>query len=210
MSLTATTLSSAVVISDNVIKVASATGFAAGNYVTVDQEKMRIAQNYVSGTTIPVLRGQDGTATAAHPTAAKCITELASDFSAVSPQTATQNPNQAGRVILSYSASGAIALPSQGTDGIAFLNGTSTLTMTLANPTADMDGTLLYIVANGKAAHTVTYSAGVGNGGSSMDVGTFNTTEATGCVLMAAGGFWVLIANGIGSSGTQVAGVVWA
>jgi hypothetical protein len=82
--------------------------------------------------------------------------------------------------------------------------------MTLANPTKDMDGSMLYIVANGKAAHTVTYSAGVGNGGGTMDVGTYNATEATGCALMAVNGFWVLWANGIGSSGTQVAGVVWA
>ena len=31
-----------------------------------------------------------------------------------------------------------------------------------------------------------------------------------GCELVAVNGFWVLIANGIGSAGTQVAGVVWA
>jgi hypothetical protein len=93
---------------------------------------------------------------------------------------------------------------------VAILNGTGVLAMTLANPTKDMDGCQLTIVANGKAAHTITYTAGVGNGGGTMDVGTFNATEATGCVLMAVNGFWVLIANGIGSSGTQVAGVVWA
>jgi hypothetical protein len=52
---------------------------------------------------------------------------------------------------------------------------------------------MLYIVANGKAAHTMTYTAGVGNGGGTMDVGTFNATEATGCVLMAVNGFWVLM-----------------
>jgi hypothetical protein len=43
-----------------------------------------------------------------------------------------------------------------------------------------------------------------------MDVGTYNTTEATGCALMALNGFWLLWANGIASSGTQLAGVVWA
>jgi len=82
--------------------------------------------------------------------------------------------------------------------------------MTLANPSVLNDGDLLIIISNGKGAHTVTYTAGVGNGGATMDVGTYNTTEATGCILIAANGFWVLIGNGIGSSGTQVAGVVWA
>jgi hypothetical protein len=211
MALNATTLASAVGITDNVIVVASATGFAAGNYIRVDQELMRVTNSYAAGSvTVPVIRGQDGTATAAHVSSAKVQTELASDIGASAPQAVTQLANYVPRVIRSYSANGAIALPTVGNDMIAFLNGTSTLAMTLANPTTDMDGSLLFIISNGKGAHTVTYSAGVGNGGGTMDVGTYNTTEATGCILIAANGFWVLIANGIGSAGTQVAGVVWA
>ncbi len=82
--------------------------------------------------------------------------------------------------------------------------------MTLAAPTKDLDGSMLFILSNGKGAHTVTITAGVGGGGATMDVGTYNTTEQTGCALMALNGAWVLWANGIGSTGTQVAGVVWA
>lgn len=210
MALTTTTLSSAVAVTDNSIVVASATGFAAGNFVLIDQEMLKVAQSYVSGTTIPVLRGQDGSVTAAHKASANAVTFLASDESGPTAPTVTQFPGVRARTLTSYSAAGAISLPAPGSDAVAVINGTGALAMTLANPTKDMDGSMLYVIANGKAAHTVTYTAGVGNGGSSMDVGTYNATEATGCALVACNGFWVLWANGIGSSGTQVAGVVWA
>jgi hypothetical protein len=171
---------------------------------------MQVAKNYVSGTTIPVTRGQDGTQTLTHKASANVVVFLASDESGAAPQTVTQWPTVKARRILSYSAAGALTLPNPGEDIVAIINGTGALAMTLANPTKDMDGCMLYVVANGKAAHTVTYTAGVGNGGGTMDVGTYNATEATGCALIAVNGFWVLWANGIGSSGTQVAGVVWA
>ncbi len=65
MALTATTLSSAVALTDKSIVVASATGFAAGAYVKVDGEFMQVDKSYTSGsTTVPVLRGRDGSAQA--------------------------------------------------------------------------------------------------------------------------------------------------
>jgi hypothetical protein len=209
MALNTTTVTSAVGLTDNSIVVSSATGVAAGTMAIIDAEQMQVAQNYTTGTTIPVLRGRDGTPTATHKASANITFFLASDET-TAPQDMVTFPQVKPRNVQSYSAAGAISLPLSAQDVVAIINGTSGLAMTLANPTKDLDGSLLYIIANGKAAHTVTYSAGVGNGGSTMDVGTFNTTEQTGCVLMAANGFWVLIANGIGSSGTQVAGVVWA
>jgi hypothetical protein len=210
MALTTTTLSSAVAQSDISIVVASATGFAAGNLVLIDGEQMQVAKNYVSGTTIPVQRGLDGTVQTTHKATANVNTFLASDQPGPSGQTYTQWPTVRSRRALSYSAAGAITLPIPGEDMVAIINGTGALAMTLAAPTKDMDGCILYIIANGKAAHTVTITAGVGAGGATMDVGTYNATEQTGCALMAMNGAWVLWANGIGSSGTQVAGVVWA
>lgn len=193
MALNATTLSSACAVTDNSIVVASATGFSAGNFVRVDQEVMKVAQSYSSGTTIPVLRGQDGSVTAAHPTSAKVLVELVSDLGALAPQTATQIPNVVSRVYKSYSAAGAITLPTQGNDMVAFINGTSALAMTLANPTTDMDGCILWIIGNGKAAHTVTWStasSGIGNGGANVDVATFAAGGQQAVQYMAAGGFW--------------------
>lgn len=66
MAYATTTLGAAVAITDTSIVVASATSFAAGNRVVIDAEEMTVQSGYSSGTTIPVLRGQNGTATAAH------------------------------------------------------------------------------------------------------------------------------------------------
>lgn len=210
MALTTTTLASAVLAADTAIVLTSATGVSAGSYFLVDQEIMQAVKSYVSGTTVQVLRGLEGTIQSAHKASANITLGASTDFSLPVGPTVTTYPVVRGRTMTSYSAAGAIALPNAGSDAIAVINGTGALAMTLANPTKDMDGCMLWIIANGKAAHTVTYSAGVGNGGGTMDVGTYNATEATGCALVACNGFWVLWANGIGSAGTQVAGVVWA
>jgi hypothetical protein len=210
MALTTTTLSAACGQTDVSIAVTSATSFVAGMFVKVDDEVMQIAKNYVSGTTIPVQRGLDGSKQTTHVSSTNVTIFLASDETP-SAQTVVQFPTAGTpRRKLYYAAAGAITLPNAGEDMVAIIIGTSTLAMTLADPTKDMDGSFLYIISNGKGAHTVTYTGGVGAGGTTMDVGTYNTTEQTGCALMAANGKWVLWANGIGSSGTQVAGVVWA
>lgn len=209
MALTTTTLSSAVAVNDTSIKVASATGFAAGQFVRVDSEFMTIAQNYSSGTTIPVLRGKVGTVTAAHATSANVTTGVSTDFQpapsglellAVNPVT------PAFGTVFSYSAAGAIAVVS----GIHVINGTGALAMTLANPTKDQDGTVLIVVANGKAAHTLTITSGIGNGGASFDVGTFSASLQVGCILVAVNGFWVLVGNGIAGATAATAGPLWA
>jgi hypothetical protein len=67
---TQTTLSAAVTVSDRVIVVASATGFAAGRTAVVDGEAFVVASNYVSGTTIPVQRGANSTGVTAHASGA--------------------------------------------------------------------------------------------------------------------------------------------
>ncbi len=68
-----TTLSSACALTDTSIVVASASNVAVGNRVVVDQEEMIVSQAYASGTTVPVLRGQNGTATAAHASGAGVV-----------------------------------------------------------------------------------------------------------------------------------------
>jgi hypothetical protein len=95
--------------------------------------------------------------------------------------------------VTSYSAAGAISLPTAGSDSVAVLNGAVVLAMTLANPGKDLDGSILYIVANGAAAHTVTYDAGWGGAGSSYDVLTANGTGTCSASLMAINEKWVLL-----------------
>src|SRR5690348_2175462 len=93
MALVRTTLSSACAAGDTSLVVASATGFAAGYLVRVDQEVMRVAGNYTSGTTIPVIRGQQGTVVNAHVSGAGVVAGIASDWaSSQAPQTVVQYP----------------------------------------------------------------------------------------------------------------------
>ena len=172
MALVRTTLSSAVALTDKTIVVASATGFTASSLVRIDSEDMIVDKSYVSGTTIPVIRGQGGTATAAHAVTAGIVQGVASDWGSQQIQTDANFPI-AGRakVYNSYSASGAITLPPPGSDGIADLNAVSTtiLQMTVADPTKEMDGCRLLITSHtGTGAHTITFAnrlnaAGSGN-----------------------------------------------
>ena len=207
MALVNTTLAAAVAITDNVIVVASATSLAAGRIIKIDGEYLKINQAYVSGTTVGVTRGQEGSVTAAHQNGANVMTALASDL-ATAPASVNEAVLYAGQMSVtttSYSAAGAIAFgASQWT--VAIINGTSALAMTIANPTKDQDGCYLHIVANGKAAHTVTYTAGLGNGGANFDVGTFSATLAMSSLLVACNGFWVSVgpttATAIGGSPT--------
>ena len=135
------------------------------------------------------------------------MTALASDL-AQAPSQVNEGvlyPGQMSVTTTSYSAAGAIAFGlSQWT--VAIINGTSALAMTLAVPTKDQDGCYLHIVANGKAAHTVTATSGLGNGGASYDVGTFSATLAMSSLLVACNGFWVSVgpttATAIGGSPT--------
>lgn len=207
MALVNTTLAAAVGITDNVIVVASATSLTAGRIIKIDGEYLKINQAYTSGTTVGVTRGQEGSVTAAHQSGANVMTALASDLAAA-PASVNESVLNAGQMSVtttSYSAAGAIAFGlSQWT--VAIINGTAALAMTIANPTKDQDGCYLHIVANGKAAHTVTYTAGLGNGGANFDVGTFSATLAMSSLLVACNGFWVSVgpttATAIGGSPT--------
>lgn len=193
--LTTTTLSGAITASQPDCVVASATGIVAGDYMQIDQEFARVGKSYVSGTTIPLSgRGVNGTVTAAHVTGANVTHGPGSDWANAAAQTGVPYPIAGrARTLTSYSASGAITLPTPGSDAVAVLNGTGTLTMTLANPTKDMDGALLYIVSNAKVAYTVTYDAGWGGAGGNYDVATGNTSGQTGMLFIACNAVWVLL-----------------
>ena len=190
MALATTTLSSAVTVTDSEIVVASATSVAAGRIVLVDGEFLQVLQSYVSGTTVGVTRGQNGTVTAAHAASANVTHGAAADFTVAAPGTANLKPGTIPFTTTSYSAAGAISFgAAQWTTAI--INGTGALAMTLADPDSSQDGIILAIVANGKAAHTVTYTAGLGDAGSGYDVGTFDGSGQCCMLLTAANSIWV-------------------
>ena len=212
MALTTTTLSSAVAATDTSIVVASATGFSASNLILVDQEVMVVGKSYVSGTTIPVYRGQNGSVTAAHVASANVTTFLASDITSQGPQTVTQFPVAGkARVVSSVSATATISgYPGQ--DAVYVLNGTTALPITLAAPTKDMDGSLLIVVGNGAAAHTITVAGGIGAGGTTIDVGTFATGAQISMPFIACNGVWTPLEGIIGGTAavTGLVTVTWA
>lgn len=198
MAFTRTTLSSAVAVGDNSIVVASATGIVAGDFIKIDDEMMKVRQSYSSGTTIPVLRGQNGTAQVAHPATAGVVHAAPADGDFTNPAATTvvaYGLSARRRRIVSYSAAGAIALPTAGEDMVAILNGTSILAMTLAVPTLDLDGCRLTIIGNGAAAHTVTVASGISGAGGSYDVVTVNATAPVAIELMACNALWSSIVN---------------
>lgn len=198
MALATTTISSAVAITDNTIVVASATSVAAGRLLRCDSEWMQVGQAYVSGTTVPVLRGRDGSAVLAHTADSNVVHGLASDFSTPPPGSslAVTLPASRPRRVVTYRATGAITLPIAGEDLVVLLTGTSALTMTLAAPTADLDGTLVWIFSNAKNASTIQFAGtvGIGNAGSSYDIITLQNAGNVGVCVMAVNAFWNICA----------------
>lgn len=196
MALTKTTASAAIALGDSKITVASATGFAAGYLVKVDDEQMVVQSTYSSGTSIPVLRGKNGSSQVAHAVTANVVVGAAADWANPNATVVTAYAlSGRRRKIVSYSASGAIDLPSAGEDVVAVLNGTSVLAMTVAVPTQDLDGSRLTIIANGAAAHTVTFASGLSGAGSSYDVVTFNGTGPVAIEAMACNALWNALVN---------------
>jgi hypothetical protein len=205
MASTTTTLSTAVAIDATTIKVASATGFAKGKAIFLNGELLEQSADAAaaSPTIIPVLRGQSGTVNAAHPVTSQVVVgDAYSDFPnmGVASSSASPVPVQANMPRYAYSAAGALS-PVQ---GIHVLNGTAALAMTLANPTDLMDGQLMFIVGNGKAAHTVTYAAGFGDASTNYTVGTYPTGGQACLPLIACGAIWVPLASPFAGTVTAI------
>ena len=206
MALTTTTLAAAVAVDQNFIVVASATGFAAGNYVLIDQEVMIVQSSYVSGTTIPVGRGKEGTQTAAHVITANVNTYLGSDSTGSAAQTLVTYPYVRARQIVSITATtSTLTLPLPGEDMCVILNGTAAITLTVPVPTKDMDGCFLTIVSNGVAAHVPTFTGGFGGVGSGYTALTVATGAKLAIMCVAVNGNWnVLSAPGWTGTVTKV------
>ena len=209
MALATTTLSSAVAVDDTSVVVASATSFDAGRLVLVDQEVMQVAQNYTSGTTVDVLRGVNGSATKTHVVTSNVTHGDATDFSTAASQEIIGYQASRATVISCITATGTVTLPKAGTDARVILNGTSVIALTIPVPTKDMDGTLLTIVGNGAAAHTLTFTGGLSGAGTSYDVVTTNSTAPIALTAIACNGLWnSFVATPMAGTVTNITGTV--
>jgi hypothetical protein len=189
MAQTTTTISAAVGATDLTIPVTSATGFAAGNYLRLDNEFMVVSS--VSGTNISVrARGDKGSGAVAHNILAIANTGLDSDL-AVQPMGQSAQVDPQFPTIVTYSAAGAIAIPVQNT--MVVLNGGAARAMTLAGPGKDQDGLTLTVLNASAFAHTVTYTAGFYGDTTSSDVITFAAKAGASFICVARGGTWGLL-----------------
>lgn len=212
MAFTTTTLAAALSATDRQMSVTSATGFAANQYVKIDEEFFKITSSYTSGTIIPFIRAQNGTVAVAHVSGANVVTDAissttTSDWNGPNSSTIVAYGLSARRrKVIAYGASGAIALPLAGEDVVAILDGTSTLTMTLAAPLTDSDGAVLTVIGNGKSASTLAVSstAGIGNAGSGYQTITFQNAGQVSMQFMACNGQWVALNTPITSTTTKI------
>lgn len=197
MALTRTTLSAAVTADSKTVLLASITGLALGQMIRVDSEKMRVTV-VPSAATIPVgvYRGVDGTNVVAHAVTSGVAFGDPGDFTPVT------DPARR-RLVASYGAAGAIDISAVGYDNVAIINGTAALAMTVAAPSKAADGDILIIVGNGKAAHTVTITGGLGAGGTGIDVGTFAAGGQQSIMLVAANEVWVQLPSFAGGTLTN-------
>lgn len=217
MAFTTTTLNGAITRDDQAAVLTSISGLVVGDWARIDQEIVRIVSIGASAS-VPVglRRGLAGTAAAAHVSGANFVAgkgaraDGTTDWGQAGEGAASVAglPTVRTRQIASYGAAGAIAVPDPGIDGVAIINGTGALAMTLAQPSKAKDGDFMLVVANGKAAHTVTVTGGLGDGGTSFDVGTFSASLQMSALLVACNGFWVSIGP---TSATAMAGSpTWA
>jgi len=189
MAETTTTISAAVGLADLTIPVTAATGFAAGNFLRIDNEYMVVTA--VSGTNISVrLRGDKGTGAVAHNILALATTGLDSDLAVLPLGQAAQIDPQFPTIV-TYSAAGAIAVPTQNT--LVVLNGGAARAMTLVGPAKDQDGLTMTVLNASAFAHTVTYTAGFYGDTTLSDVITFAAKAGASFICVARGGTWGLL-----------------
>lgn len=212
MALTKTTTSAAVGAGDTSVLLTALTGLAAGSMLLIDAEMMKVVSvPSAASLPVPVLRGQDGTKQVAHVSGANAIHSATPGLDFGGPVAGAPSivgrPASRNRTVASYGAAGAIALPTPGTDAVAIINGTAALAMTLANPLKDNDGDVLIVGGNGKAAHTITYSAGFGGNTTSSDVLTLHASQAQAVMFVAMNEVWNLVGHVAGAATVAGAGL---
>lgn len=211
MALAETTLSSAVTAGATSIVVASATSVAAGRIIQIGGEIMQVTKAYSSGTTVPVLRGQQGTSQVAHPASERVVHGDAADFGKpVGLFTAYGSALRARRVI-SYTGTTAqtCELPKPGEDLVVVMNGSALNTLTVPVPTKDLDGSTITFVNSAAAAHALTFTGGLSGAGTGYDVVTLNASGQVAFTVIACNEVWVaMMAVPMAGTVTNITGTV--
>ena len=189
MAITNTVLSSAKALNDLTIAVGSATGFAVGNVIRIDNEFL-VQTGAANGTTIPVAGGREGRAQVAHAKNALVSTGLASDFPTAPHGEDIPVPAAQVQGVVTYGVAGAIALPTTISHTLVRLLTGTAGAMTLASPGLDIEGAEMTIMAMDAQAYTVTCTAGFGGGTTARDVATFAGVIGNSMLIRASAGVW--------------------
>lgn len=191
MALAETTLSSAVAVADAELKVASATSVAAGRFVHVGGELMKVTKAYVTAsTTVPVIRGLGGTAQVAHVSSERVVHGDAADFGSPGAGAVSQfSPQPRVRKVVNYVAAGSMALPAPGEDLLVVLNSTA-FTLTVPVPTKDLDGCEVTFTGAAGAAYVLEFTGGLGGASTNYETVTFNATGAICFKVLAINETW--------------------
>lgn len=210
MAITATTLAAAIGASDTTINVASATGitgpnFTAGTGITVlfiDQEFLVVIGTPV-GTFVPVLRGQFGTASAAHVTGSQVQIGLPGDFSTnfgefVKSSMTVFETIGAQNFPATFLAGTADAIPA-GVAGFYVVKTGSADLMTLAAPTAAQEGNIIQIWSDTAFAHTLTATSLLAGGTALKTTATFPAFRGAGMVLRVCNLVYHVLSSGNGN-----------
>ena len=187
MALTSTTLAAAAGANDTQIRVTSATGFAVGQVIRVDNEWM--AQTAAAnGTFIPVRRGLDGSAQVAHGILADVATGLNTDLPNPPIGGFVLAPQQPHRITLGADTTLSATDITQNTTYV--ITKATAAAITLGAPSKAQDGLQVTFRSATAAAHTVTYAAGILGDAGSSDIGTFAAKVGAMVVLEANAGTW--------------------
>jgi hypothetical protein len=195
MSLTNTTLATAMTINDTQLKVTSATGFAVRQKIRVDNEWME-ATAAPDGTFIKVRRGLEGTAQVAHGVLADVVTaDQATDWPDPGPGlNVSVPPFDTGRATLGVDTTFAAADYPRGQHLTYVITKAGVCAIVLGNPSKAQNGMRLTFRSATANAHTLTYTAGIYGDTTSSDVLTFAAKVGASCTLEANGGLWGAIA----------------
>ncbi len=201
MALTRTSLSAACTASDKRLAITStSTGFpgvgilGTRQLLQVDGEYMLIDQVVSSGVVDVAMRGYNGTTATAHAILAGVTTSSSAlDFFGVPVGAVDSRPPYVDDIV-TYGASGAIAIPTKNTT--IEISKATVAAMTIVAPAADQDGLRLTITSVTGTAHTVTGVALLADGvtGSPHSTATYAAAVGASMTLEACNSLWNVIA----------------
>lgn len=228
MSITATTTTAAVGLTDTSITVASVTGITAPNfqtgfdpvkgigagpiYLLLDEELMLAIAVNTTTLVVTVKRGLNGTAQATHVNGANvAIGSLTSDFPIfvgveknLLLQAETRGAETKPAIFLSGSAD---AIPA-GVAGVYVVKTAGVDAMTLAAPTLAQEGNVIEVWSDTANAHTITATSLFANGTALKTTATFPAFRGAG-VHLTVRNLVYHVTNGGGTGEAATGGVLF-